>query len=111
MKNLIVVESVDEWPRRLGDFEVISDIDYFVDEGFQNTKTYRVFNLCRSYRYQSSGYYVSLLASARGHKPLPSLSTIQEMKTKAFVKITSENLDELVQKSLVDIKSDNFELS
>jgi glutathione synthase/RimK-type ligase-like ATP-grasp enzyme len=111
MKNLIVVESIDEWPRRLGDFEVISDIDYFVDEGFQNIKNYRVFNLCRSYRYQSSGYYVSLLAAARGHKPIPSLSTIQEMKTKAFVKITSENLDDLVQKSLADIKSDSFELS
>ncbi len=111
MKNLIVVDSVDEWPKHLGDFEVISDIDYFVDENFQACKNYRVFNLCKSYRYQSSGYYVSLLAAARGHKPLPSLSTIQEMKTKAFVKITSETLDSLVQKSLAEIKSDTFELS
>lgn len=111
MKNLIVVESVDEWPRQLGDFDVISDIDYFVDETFQDSKNFRVFNLCRSYRYQTSGYYVSLLAAARGHKPVPSLSTIQEMKTKAFVKITSDNLDSLVQKSLADIKSDTFELS
>lgn len=111
MKNLIVVESVDEWPRQLGDFEVVSDIDYFTAEHFQESKNYRVFNLCRSYRYQTSGYYVSLLASARGQKPIPSLSTIQEMKTKAFVKITSDNLDALVQKSLADIKSDTFELS
>src|SRR5690606_13026571 len=74
-------------------------------------RNYRVFNLCRSYRYQTSGYYVSLLAAARGHKPIPSLATIQEMKTKAFVKITSDNLDSLVQKSLADIKSDTFELS
>ncbi|MBC7531575.1 MAG: RimK family protein [Oligoflexus sp.] len=111
MKNLIVVESVDEWPRQAGDFEVVSDIDYFIEEHFQDTKNYRVFNLCRSYRYQTSGYYVSLLAAARGQKPIPSLSTIQEMKTKAFVKITSDNLDALVQKSLADIKSDTFELS
>ena len=111
MKNLIVVDSIDEWPKQLGDFEVVSDIDYFVDENFQGSKSYRVFNLCKSYRYQSSGYYVSLLAAARGHKPLPSLSTIQEMKTKAFVKITSETLDSLVQKSLAEIKSDTFELS
>jgi glutathione synthase/RimK-type ligase-like ATP-grasp enzyme len=111
MKNLIVVDSIDEWPKRLGDFEVISDIDYFATDNFSDTKNCRVFNLCKSYRYQSSGYYVSLLAAARGHKPLPSLSTIQEMKTKAFVKITSENLDSLVQKSLADIKSDSFELS
>lgn len=111
MKNLIVVDNIDEWPRHLGDFEVISDIDYFVAEDFTEKRNYRVFNLCKSYRYQSSGYYVSLLASARGHKPLPSLSTIQEMKTKAFVKITSGNLDGLVQRSLADIKSETFELS
>ena len=32
----------------------------------------RVYNLRRSYRYQKSGYYVSLLAAARGHRPFPA---------------------------------------
>ncbi len=47
----------------------------------------------RSYRYQSVGYYVSLLAEARGHKPLPSVSTIQDLKTPAVVKVLSEDLE------------------
>ena len=35
-----------------------------------------VVNLCRSYRYRSKGYYVSLLADARGQTVVPSLETI-----------------------------------
>jgi glutathione synthase/RimK-type ligase-like ATP-grasp enzyme/gamma-glutamyl:cysteine ligase YbdK (ATP-grasp superfamily) len=38
-----------------------------------------VLNLCRSYRYRSKGYYVSLLADARGQRVLPSVETIEGM--------------------------------
>ncbi len=34
-----------------------------------------VINLCPAYRYRSRGYYVSLLAEARGHRVIPSLET------------------------------------
>jgi glutathione synthase/RimK-type ligase-like ATP-grasp enzyme/gamma-glutamyl:cysteine ligase YbdK (ATP-grasp superfamily) len=34
-----------------------------------------VVNLCRTRRYGSKGYYVSLLADARGQRPLPSIET------------------------------------
>lgn len=36
-----------------------------------------VVNLCRSTRYRSRGYYVSLLASARGQQVIPSVETSQ----------------------------------
>lgn len=111
MKNVVVVDSVSEWPNKLGDYLVISDYDYLTHAAFQASKNIRVFNLCRSYRYQTAGYYVSLLAAARGHKPVPSVETLQEMKSKAFLRITSEELDDLVQRALSDIKSDQFELS
>jgi glutathione synthase/RimK-type ligase-like ATP-grasp enzyme len=74
-------------------------------------RTTKVFNLCRSYRYQSMGYYVSLLASARGHRPVPSISTIQDMKASEIVRIRSDDLDELIRKSLSHIVSDTFVLS
>ena len=60
----------------------------------------RSFNLCRSYRYQSLGYYVSLLAEARGHKPLPRVSTMEDLQSQNLVRLLTENLDDLVQKSL-----------
>jgi glutathione synthase/RimK-type ligase-like ATP-grasp enzyme len=111
MKNIVVVDSASEWPNKLGDYAVISDFDYLTHLDYQSDRNMRVFNLCRSYKYQTAGYYVSLLAAARGHKPVPSVETLQEMKSKAFLRITSEELDDLVQKSLVDIKADTFELS
>lgn len=36
-----------------------------------------VVNLCRSYRYRTKGYYVSLLADARGQRVVPSVETIE----------------------------------
>jgi glutathione synthase/RimK-type ligase-like ATP-grasp enzyme len=57
------------------------------------------------------GYYVSLLAAARGHKPVPSVATIQDMKSQAIVKLAADELDELIQKSLTDLGSDEFVLS
>lgn len=38
-----------------------------------------VINLCRSYQYLSKGYYVSLLADARGQRVLPSLEMIEQI--------------------------------
>ena len=38
-----------------------------------------VVNLCRSFRYGSKGYYVSLLADARGQQALPSVETSEGM--------------------------------
>jgi glutathione synthase/RimK-type ligase-like ATP-grasp enzyme len=38
-----------------------------------------VLNLCRSYQYLSKGYYVSLLADARGQKVFPTLEMIEEI--------------------------------
>jgi len=40
----------------------------------------RVVNLCRSWRYLSKGYYVSLLAEARGQRPLPTVQTIEALQ-------------------------------
>lgn len=38
-----------------------------------------VVNLCRSYRYRSKGFYVSLLADARGQQVVPSVETLRGM--------------------------------
>jgi glutathione synthase/RimK-type ligase-like ATP-grasp enzyme len=74
-------------------------------------KGLRVFNLCNDYSYQKRGYYVSLLAEARGHKVIPSVKQILDLKTQTIVKIVSDELDELIQKSLKRIRTSEFELS
>ena len=72
MSALIVVERPENWPLEIPGTEVVSATDYLTDARFVELRRAKVFNLCRSYGYQSAGYYVSLLAAARGHKPLPS---------------------------------------
>jgi glutathione synthase/RimK-type ligase-like ATP-grasp enzyme len=111
MRNLFVVETMDDWNISLPGVEVVLAKDYLTEEKFFNLESIRTYNLCKSYKYQSIGYYVSLLAEARGHKPVPSVATIQDLKSKSILKIASENLDELIQKSLEKIRSDEFRLS
>jgi len=57
------------------------------------------------------GYYVSLLATARGHKPIPGVLAMQDLKSQAMVRIVSDELDRLMQSSLKPIKGERFTLS
>lgn len=111
MPNLMVVNNPRDWPLHLPGVEVVAAREYLTKPDFAAMRGARVFNCCRSYRYQSAGYYVSLLAAAREHKPIPNLATIQDMKSPSIVRLTSEDLEELIQKSLSDIKSPTFPLS
>jgi glutathione synthase/RimK-type ligase-like ATP-grasp enzyme len=111
MSVLIVTNVFKDWPTRMENAEVVDARAYLTDPRYNELRGAKVFNLCRSYRYQSTGYYVSLLAEARGHKPLPSITTVQDLKTHAIVRMVSDELDEEIQKSLAPIKSDQFTLS
>ena len=111
MPSLIVVNNPDRWPFDIPGVEVVAARKYLTDARYTTLRHVQVFNLCRSYAYQSVGYYVSLLAEARGHRPQPSLSTIQELKSPVVSRILSEEIDELIQKSLAPIKGDAFTLS
>ena len=71
MPKLIIVENPDHWQFNLEDVEVITPSKYISGEAYQETKGVKVINLCKSFQYQSIGYYVSLLAEARKHKVLP----------------------------------------
>lgn len=84
--------------------------DYLTEACFSDIEHARVFNLCRSYRYQSTGYYVSLLAAARGHKPIPSVTTIQDLKSPTMTRVAAEDLEEQIADSLADTPGDTLTL-
>ena len=111
MSILIVVNDPRDLPLHFEGSELVTARSYLTDPRYAAMKGAKVFNLCRSYRYQSAGYYVSLLAAARGHKPVPSISTIQDLKSQTIVRVASEELEELIQKSLAPIQSKEFTLS
>lgn len=111
MRILFVVDTPKDWPLDIDGVEVIGARQYLTEPAWTELRRARVFNLCRSYAYQSVGYYVSLLAEARGHRPSPSLATIQDTRSRTVVRMASEDLEELIQRSLGSLHSDEFELS
>src|SRR5690606_36176325 len=111
MQKIIVVDNPKSWNFGIEGVEIISSKEYLTNIKYADLKNARVFNLCKQYKYQAKGYYVSLLAEARGHKAIPSIKTIQDMKAPTIVKVISDELDELIQKSLRKIKSNEYVLS
>ncbi|MGE5319900.1 MAG: RimK family protein [Hyphomicrobiaceae bacterium] len=111
MSILIVVDNPRDWPLDIPGVSVVSARAYLTDPSYGEVRSVKAFNLCRSYRYQSLGYYVSLLAEARGHKPLPRVSTMEDLQSQNLVRLLTEDLDALVQRSLAPIKADSFDLS
>jgi glutathione synthase/RimK-type ligase-like ATP-grasp enzyme len=109
--NLIVVDKPKKWPLQIPDVPIVSARAYLTEPQYSEMRNVKVFNLCKSYRYQSSGYYVSLLAMARGHKPLPSITTIQDLKTASIARLVAEDLEDVIQRSLRPIQSAKFTLS
>ncbi len=111
MNRILVMERPENWPLEVPDAQVVQARAYLTDPIWTGLRGVKVFNVCRSYRYQSLGYYVSLLAEARGHRPLPDVSTIQDLKNYSVVRILSEDLDDLIQRSFASLSTDSFPLS
>jgi glutathione synthase/RimK-type ligase-like ATP-grasp enzyme len=99
MPKYIIVENPDHWEFSLDDVEVISPVRYISDQTYQEMKGLKIINLCKSYQYQSIGYYVSLLAEARKHKVLPGISTIQDLRFPSILREDSEDFQDLIQTS------------
>ncbi|MGY5848721.1 RimK family protein [Salegentibacter sp. HM20] len=111
MKKYIVVNNPETWKIQAPLVEVISATDYLTNPQYFKLKKARIFNLCKDYSYQSRGYYVSLLAEARGHLALPTVKNLVDLRAPKLVKIVSGEFDELIQSNLKNIKSREFTLS
>jgi glutathione synthase/RimK-type ligase-like ATP-grasp enzyme len=111
MQILIVVNDPEDWTLSIPGVELVDARTYLTDPRYAQMRRSRVFNLCRSYRYQSVGYYVSLLAEARGHKPQPSVACIQDMKLVSLMRVYSDEIESVLQAALQPIRGATFTLS
>jgi glutathione synthase/RimK-type ligase-like ATP-grasp enzyme/ribosomal protein S18 acetylase RimI-like enzyme len=111
ISNIIVVDDPGKWRLSIEDVRVISAKSYLSDGEFQTASNLRVFNLSNSYRYQSTGYYVSLLASAREHRAIPSVATIRDFRNLSVIRAIANDIDELMQKSLEKKTDTKFNLN
>ncbi len=108
MSGIVVVDQLRDWPVELPGIEVVTAWDYLTDERHTRSRRVRVYNLCRSFEYQATGYYVSLLAEARGHRPLPEITTIQDLKLAESPRIITDEIEKLMARSLARIESSTY---
>lgn len=111
MNTILVVESGVDWLGQLGEVETMDPRDYLATAASQFRRGTRIYNLSRSYGYQSIGYYVSLLAEARGHRPIPDVLTLQDLQGSAAVRLIPQSLEDLIESSLKGLRADKFDLS
>ncbi len=109
--NLIVINQPFKWDNSNINANIISVKEYINNPLYQNSSDFRVFNLCSSYKYQSYGYYVSLLASARGQRIIPSIATIRDFRIINVIQSAAYEVDEIINQLLSKHEENSFSLN
>ena len=99
-KLVIVVEKASDWGSYYPSDNVVAAQDYLKEAIATDDERVQVINLCRSYKYLGIGYYVSLLAEARGHKVIPSVRAINDLRKRALYGLDIEDLNQKLTKFL-----------
>ena len=90
---VILVDQARDFPNADTPHKVITTDDYLArPKLFAGLGRAKIINLSRSYNYQSKGYYASLLAEARGHRVIPTVETMLDLRE---LKLYEQSLPEL----------------
>lgn len=109
--NVVVVDHAKRWSISVPDVdEVVSAKEYLSAERFRNSERYHVLNLCSSYKTHSMGYYVSLVASARNHRVVPTVMTVKDISNLSIVQSLFEEIREFAQEKLKSVRAETLEL-
>jgi len=76
---MIVADRLSDLPAAVSGYPSMTARDYIMLPRATRRSAPKILNLSRSYGYQTLGYYCSLLAEARGHKVVPTVSTVLEL--------------------------------
>ncbi|GHC05491.1 RimK family protein [Cerasicoccus arenae] len=107
---LFVTDRPEKWADLFPAESLVTARDYLTNAAYTSGRAARVINLCASYRYQSKGYYVSLVAEARKHRPLPAIDTVQDTKLPSIIRLLSSELDDAMKRALAAIDGTSFDL-
>ncbi|MFA7700614.1 MAG: GNAT family N-acetyltransferase [Bacilli bacterium] len=99
LANVAIIDQPCDWLARIPNLEIVSAESFLNDNSFQYAKELRVFNLCTKLGYQTIGYYVSLLASARGLRAIPNVATLEDATDETITKSLGNEVFDLIQES------------
>lgn len=108
-QNIVVVEQEYEWLKGIKNIKVVFAHEY-INSPIYQTHLWKVFNLCTSYKYQSIGYYVSLLAVARNQYVTPSLTTIKDVSNTSIIRSITDDIDEIIQNECSQLFMQKFSI-
>lgn len=105
----LVVENRRDWGPFFPSENVITFNDYLALNEKNDGRSVRVINLCPQSRYLSKGYYCSLLAEARGHKVIPEVRTLNDLRSRTLYSLAlpdfNREADTLAQQRGIEIES------
>ncbi|PMR69762.1 RimK family protein [Halomonas heilongjiangensis] len=97
----IVVDRLDDWQPYYPSEDLIGADDFLAQDrrhrdADARDRTTHVINLSSDLDYLGTGYYVSLLAQARGQRVLPTVETLNELSRKALIDLQLDTLAPLL---------------
>lgn len=93
---LVILDNLSDWQPYHPSQAIISAADYISASNSKHGGP--VLNLCSDIGYLSNGYYVSLLAQARGQRTLPSISTMNDVANVARYQLPLKDLNKQLNK-------------
>ena len=100
----IVTDQDIPWLQDVTPIPIIAAEDYLKNPLYLKKNNVRIFNLCASYDYQSLGYYVSLMATARNHRVIPNVATLNDFSDPLIITSFGEEADDKIQSALAKEK-------
>lgn len=97
---LIVVDRLSDLPTAVAGYPAMTARDYIMQPRATRRSVPKILNLSRSYGYQTLGYYCSLLAEARGHKVVPTVTTVLELTRRASYVYALAELDDTLNRTI-----------
>jgi glutathione synthase/RimK-type ligase-like ATP-grasp enzyme len=95
---VILVDQPRDLPNAETPHKVITTSEYLARPRLFDMGRPKLVNLSRSYAYQSKGYYASLLAEARGHRVVPTVETMLELREQKLYEHALPDLEEELNK-------------
>ena len=110
MRNtaLIIVDDISDWHPYLPSQAVMSAAEYMQHAGVRHRGT--IINLCADLSYLSTGYYVSLLAEARGQRSLPSAGVMNDLANLHHYQLFLRDMNRQLNKFAAPSPSDKISI-
>lgn len=92
-RTQIIINDLSDWNPYYPSDQVVS-FEHYLSEQSQVEERLRIINLCDNYDYLTDGYYCSLLAEARNHHVIPSVTTLNDLGNNALYRLQLDDFSQ-----------------